>query len=114
MIYATLDEAWAKKPRVKRITQREKLKKIPMKFEPEKIVLKDPEVVQILKEVDDPDAYILELINNPKVIVSKPKEQVKKESTTVEHKKESKKESKKDHDDIIYFLYFLILLVLLY
>ena len=111
MIYATLDEAWAKKPRVKRVTQREKIKKlIPVKYEPEKIVLKDPEVVQILKEVDDPDAYILELINNPKVIVSKPKEQVKKESTTVEHKKESKK----DHDDIIYFLYFLILLVLLY
>ena len=112
MIYATLDEAWAKKPRVKRITQREKLKKNPMKYESEKIVLKDPEVVSLLKGVDDPDAYVLELINKPEVVV--PKETVEKSPTPVQHKKESKKESKKDNDDIIYFLYFLILLVLLY
>lgn len=110
MIYATLDEAWAKKPRVKRVTQREKMKKlVPVRYDPEKIVLKDPDVVKILKEVDDPDAYILELINNPKVVVSKPNEQVKKDIVV-------KKDTvvKKDHDDIIYFLYFLILLVLLY
>lgn len=109
MIYATLDEAWAKKPRVKRMTQREKLKKlIPVKYESEKIVLKDPDVVKLLKEVDDPDAYILGLINKPTVVesfVTHPKE-----STSTQHKKESKK----DQDDIIYFLYFLILLVLLY
>jgi len=112
MIYATLDEAWAKKPRVKRITQREKLKKLsPMKYESEKIVLKDPEVVSLLKGVDDPDAYVLELINKPDVVT---KDSVEKTPTPVQHKKESKKESKKDNDDIIHFLYFLILLVLLY
>lgn len=108
MIYATLDEAWAKKPRVKRVSQREKLKKmVPLKYESEKIILKDPEVISRLKDIDDPDAYILELINKPMVesFVSQPKE-----STSTQRKNESKK----DHDDIIYFLYFLILLVLLY
>ena len=100
MIYATLDEAWAKKPRVKRITQHEKLKRItPMKYE-SKIVLKDPEVISLLKDIDDPDAYILERIK-PKVVES-----------FVSQQKIHHKELKKD--DTIYFIYFLILLVLLY
>jgi hypothetical protein len=107
MIYATLDEAWAKKPRVKRITHHEKMKKkLTEKYESEKIVLKDPEVIALLKHMDDPDAYVLDLI--------KPKGVVESFVPNILPKKESKKESKTDRDDVIYFLYFLTLLVLLY
>tara|TARA_Y100000389_G_C17470856_1_gene530583 strand:+ start:2857 stop:3183 length:327 start_codon:yes stop_codon:yes gene_type:complete len=108
MIYATLDEAWAKKPRVKRITQREKNKNIVIsnkKYELEKIVLKDPDVVSLLKEIDDPDAYIMELLKQKSTKEVLPKKNVPIATKDV---------VEKDQDDIIYFLYFLILLVLLY
>lgn len=99
MIYATLDEAWTQKSRVRRV---KKIKNVqPMSFEKREIVLKDPEIVSLLKDVPDPDAYILEHI--------KPKNNTVESFVT-------KKESKNDHrdEDIIYFIYFLILLVLLY
>lgn len=99
MIYATLDEAWTQKSRIRRV---KKIKNVqPVTFEKREIVLKDPELVSLLKEVPDPDAYILERIT---------RETEKVESFV------PKKESKNDRrdDDMIYFLYFLILLVLLY
>ena len=109
MIYATLDEAWTRKPRIKRITQREKLKNSTFQNQ---IVLKDPKVISMLKDKDDPDAFILDLMT-PKV---SPVRESKTEPIKKEPKTEPKKEPSKDteNDDIIYFLYFLILLVLLY
>lgn len=102
MIYATLDEAWSQKSRVRRVVKKEKNVQLPEKHE---IVLKDPTIVSLLKDVPDPDAYILERIK-PVTESFVPKKEPK-EPKELNEPNEPK-------DDIIYFLYFLILLVLLY
>lgn len=95
-MYATLDEAWTRKPRVKRMTNQKIVS-------PQHVVLKDPWLISHFADIEDPDRYVLELISQ---------KQSEETVEVVESFSGRKKNAPKD--DLVFLLYFLVLLVLLY
>lgn len=102
MMYATLDEAWSRKPRVKRLTHQKMVSR-------QHVVLKDPALISHFAGIENPDEYVIGLIK----LGMEHEKEVNQEKVPVEPVV-AKAVKRNDKEDLVFLLYFLVLLVLLY